>query len=132
MKFDFIQRSIRISAGITILFAPFLFLYLGASHALGFMAGAFWNIINVFLLYRFLKIFLSPSPMNKKWGVAAGIFKFPVLYGTGYFLLRYTNLSLYGIMAGFSLILAVFLLKALGVYLSGSEESPWVFGNLKK
>jgi len=129
---DFIQRSIRISAGITLLFAPFLFFYLETSFALGFMAGAFWNIINVFLLSRLLKILLPTSSINKKWGAAAGILKFPVLYGAGYFLLRYTNLSLYGIMTGFSLILAVFLLKALGIYLSGSEEGPWVLGNLKK
>jgi len=132
MKLDFIQRSIRISTGITILLAPFLFLYLGASQALGFMAGAFWNIINVFLLSRLLKMFVPSSPFNKKWGAAAGILKFPVLYGAGYVLLRYTNLSPYGIIAGFSLILTVFLLKALGIYLSGSEEGPWVFGNVKK
>lgn len=43
--------------------------------------------------------------------------KFPVLYGLGYVFVRYANASVYGILAGFSLILIVFVLKALGIYI---------------
>lgn len=118
MEKDFIHRSLKISIIVAIIFIPFLFAYFGISIALGFMAGAAWNIINVFLLHKVTSMTVLPPASNRKWGVLAGILKFPVLYGIGYAILRYTQISLYGIMSGFSLVLLIFVLKALGVYLN--------------
>ena len=116
MDRDFLKRSIRTSIIVTVISSPFTLLYLGYPIAWGFVAGAAWNIINVYLLSQVITNLITPHPSNKTLGAVAGILKFPVLYGIGYVILRYTNASVYGIMAGFSLILAIFLLKAIGIY----------------
>ncbi len=132
MQKDFIHRSFKVSIVVALLFAPFLLVYFGPSIALGFMAGAVWNIVNIFLLYWVLTMTLSATPSNKMWGATAGILKFPVLYGTGYLIIRYTNLSLYGIIAGFSLILIVFVLRASGIYLKNHAANCEVLRSVKK
>lgn len=123
MNGDFIKRSLKVSIIITLIFAPFLFHYLGQSVAWGFIAGAAWNILNVYLLSQAITRLVVPANADhgdntdKGTAVVAGLLKFPVLYGLGYVFVRYTNASVYGIMAGFSLILIVFVLKALGIYI---------------
>lgn len=116
MDRDFIKRSIRASVVVTVILTPFTFLYLGVQTGWGFTAGAAWNIINVYLLSQVIINLITPHPSNRKLGAVAGVIKFPVLYAIGYLILRYTNPSVYGIMAGFSLILAIFFLKAIGIY----------------
>src|SRR3989304_5435765 len=108
MDNDFIKRSIRASVIVTMILAPFTFYYLGIQTGWGFVAGAAWNIINVYLLSQVVVNLITPHPSNKKLVAVAGILKFPVLYGIGFVILSYTNPSVYGIMAGFSLILSIF------------------------
>ncbi len=120
MNADFITRSLRVSIIVTLLFVPFLFLYLGQSATWGFIAGAAWNILNVYLLSQMITRLVVPAnadPADKGMAALSGLLKFPVLYGLGYVFVRYANASVYGIMAGFSLILIVFVLKALGIYI---------------
>ena len=116
MDGDFIKRSLRVSIIITIIVIPLISVYFSGSITLGFMAGSAWNIINLFLLTKLLNMFIMPHEFSKKWGIAAGIIKFPVLYGIGYIIIRYTNISRYGIMCGISVVLIVMMLKALGLY----------------
>ena len=113
---DFIKRSLRVSIIVTIIVIPLISVYFSGSITMGFMAGSAWNIINLFLLTKLLNMFIMPHKVNKKWGIAAGIIKFPVLYGIGYIIIRYTNISRYGIMCGISVVLIVMVLKALGLY----------------
>ncbi len=114
---NFIIKSLKIAVVITIIFAPFTLVYFGPSVALGFTAGAVWNIVNVYLLFQASNV-LVPSGQadeaKKMMGIIAGIFKFPVLYGLGYVIIKYTGASLYGIIAGFSLIFVVLVLRAVG------------------
>ena len=116
MDGDFIKRSLRVSIIITIIVIPLISVYFSGSITMGFMAGSAWNIINLFLLTKLLNMFIMPHKVNKKWGIAAGIIKFPVLYGIGYIIIRYTNISRYGIMCGISVVLIVIMFKALGLY----------------
>ncbi|OGW42096.1 MAG: hypothetical protein A2132_05140 [Nitrospirae bacterium RBG_16_43_11] len=130
MDRDFIKRSIRASAIVTVILAPFTFYYFGISTGWGFAAGAVWNIVNVYLLSQVVTNLITPHPSNKKLGAIAGVLKFPVLYGIGYVILSYTNPSVYGIMAGFTLILAIFLLKAIGIYyLDASYQGKKSYGS---
>ena len=138
MEKEFINKSLKVSTIVAIIFAPFLFVYFGASVALGFMAGAAWNIVNVFLLHWVLTTTLSPAAANnenknkKMWGAIAGILKFPVLYGAGYIIIKYTNLSLYGILVGFSLLLIVFILRVSGMYFKNHAANCRVLRSVRK
>ncbi|HZX48639.1 MAG TPA: hypothetical protein VFF47_05420 [Nitrospirota bacterium] len=116
MENDLIKRSIRTSVIVAVILIPFLYLYLGSTFTYGFIAGAAWNIVNVFLLFHLITNLITPAESNKGLGVIAGVIKFPLLYGAGYIVIRYTDVSLYGILAGFSLILLIFALKALGIF----------------
>ena len=135
MEKDFIQRSLKTAIFITIISAPFLLIYFDTAVTLGFISGAAWNIVNVYLLYRAFSMIISPaaSNENKILGGLAGILKFPVLYGTGYIIIGYTNVSLYGIIAGFSVILIVFILKASGILLLKDPASGGrIFRSIRK
>jgi len=116
MEKDIIKRSIKVSLIVAVIFTPFLYLYIGSAFTYGFMAGAAWNIVNVFLLFHLVTNLITPVASNKGFGVIAGVIKFPIIYGLGYVVIKYTNVSLYGILAGFSLILTIFALKALGIF----------------
>ena len=130
MDRDFLKRSIRASVIVTAILAPFTFLYFDIPTGWGFVAGAAWNIINVYLLSQVITNLITPHQSNKKLGAVAGVLKFPVLYGIGFVILSYTNPSVYGIMAGFSLILAIFLLKAIGIcYLNISYQGKKSYGS---
>lgn len=114
---NFIIKSLKIAVVITIILAPFSLVYFSPSVAIGFTAGAVWNILNVYLLFHASNV-LVPSEQadeaKKMMGIIAGIVKFPVLYGLGYVIIKYTGASLYGIIAGFSLIFVVLVLRAVG------------------
>ena len=120
MDRGFINRSIKAAVIVTLIFSPFVLLYFGRSAFLGFFAGAVWNILNVFLLSKILSIVLLQSRKEKIGGIIAAIIKFPVLYGGGFLILNLIDLSIYGILAGFSIILIVFVLKTLGIYMKNS------------
>lgn len=111
-----IERSIKASIIVAVICIPFLPLYLGNTFTYGFIAGAAWNIVNVFLLFQLVTNLTTPAESKKGLGIIAGAIKFPLLYGIGYAVISYTNISLYGILAGFSLILVVFALKTLGIF----------------
>ncbi|HAS18336.1 MAG: hypothetical protein A2Y48_09275 [Nitrospirae bacterium RIFCSPLOW2_12_42_9] len=133
MDKDFINRSLKVSTIVAIIFAPFLLLYFNLYITMGIMAGAIWNIVNILLLSQIFTMFTSPEKLNKKWAVLAGIIKFPVLYGGGYAIIKYTNISLYGIIAGFPLVLAVFVLRVLGIYFKKNPVVSYgIFRGVKK
>lgn len=127
---NFIISSLKTALVVTIIFAPFVQLYFGTYFTLGFMAGAIWNILNVFLLFKVSNILVPSYESNKTRGLVSGMLKFPLLFGAGYMVIKYTRVSLYGIMLGFSLLLVVFILRAAGGYLTGgvSLERPKGYG----
>ena len=84
MEKDFIKKSIKASIIVAAIFTPFLLLYFGSTFMYGFIAGAAWNITNVFLLLQLVTNLITPAESNKKFGVVAGLMKFPILYGIGY------------------------------------------------
>lgn len=116
---NFIIRSLKTALVVTIIFAPFVQLYLGTYFTLGFLAGAIWNIINVYLLFKVSNLLVPSYESQKTRGLISGMLKFPALFGAGYLIIKYTHVSLYGIMLGFSLLLIVFILRAVGGYLTG-------------
>lgn len=126
--FDFINRALVIAAIITFLVVISSFVYYNKNFALGALAGGAWNIINIYFLTRLVKVTFSPaspavsgqegrtgpkSPNKKKIAYLVFI-KFPLLYGAGFLILRYSGVSLYGVLVGFSIFFLVISLKAIG------------------
>lgn len=129
----FVDRSLKAALIVTFIFSPFIFVKLGPSIFLGFFAGAIWNIINVFLISKMVSLFLFHNKFkgNKLLSTIAFLIKFPLLYGGGFWLIAYLHPSIYGVLAGFSIILIVFILKLAGIYMANytwKEEKSGSYG----
>lgn len=116
MAGEFILKLSKTSFWLTLLLFSFSILYGGLSFATGFLIGALWNIVNLWILARIIAIFLSLSKEGKRKKKVAFLFvlKFPVLYGLGYLTVRYGGFSAVGLLCGFSLPFTVIIFKALG------------------
>jgi hypothetical protein len=100
----------------------FVAVYYQFPYAVGLWFGALWGCLNFFFIAALVKALLTPA-QPIRWGnviVTLGI-KFPLLYGLGYLLLiwRYAPAASY--LVGFSLLIAVTILKALGRILLGLD-----------
>lgn len=80
---------------------------------LGFLVGVVWSLINFYLLKRLITELITPAETRKDIAVVLGMLKFPILYGVGYLIVASDYFSIYMLLAGFSLIFLVMLLKVL-------------------
>lgn len=114
LELQFLYKSLRLTLYLTLLIGAFLTYYYGGSFALGFVSGSFWNIFNFSILIRLIRsVFQTVKPSKIKI-VLFFILKFGLLYVLGFVIIKYSGFSLWGILAGFSLLLVVLFLKALG------------------
>lgn len=88
--------------------------YWSPRSALGFLAGALWSCLNLFAISHVVRSVLGSERPSKLKVVKLSLVKFPILYGTGFLLLRSRAFSPESLVAGFSLVLVVILLKIVG------------------
>jgi hypothetical protein len=114
MGIEFIHRAIKTS--LILVFVIFLFVtfYYRFDYASGIMAGCGWGCLNLFFLTNLITETTNLEGINKKRVLLLVLLKFPLLYLTGYFLLRINYFPVTSLLMGFTLIFAVVLLKALG------------------
>jgi len=114
MGIEFIHRVIKTSlivAALTFLFAA---LYYRFDYASGILAGCGWGCLNLFLLTNLVTETTNPGGIDRKRVILLVLVKFPLLYVSGYFLLRIKYFPVTSLLVGFTLVFAVILLKALG------------------
>lgn len=112
MDISFIYSSLKLSFWLTLILSLFFSYFLGAHFTLGLLSGSLWNIANMFLFIGLTKAFVSACRSKVKI-VFLIIAKFGILYGIGFLIVSSKKFSLYGIFSGFSILFAVFSLKAL-------------------
>lgn len=113
MNVEFVTRVIRISVILSILGFLFVAKAFGVQPGLGFLAGAAWSTLSLWLLKLVITNAFAKE-VNKKRILVLFVLKFPVLYLSGFLLVFYGKIHGIGAVAGFSLPLAVCLLKAGG------------------
>jgi hypothetical protein len=114
MGIEFIHRVIKtslITAAVTFLFGA---LYYKFHYASGILVGCGWGCLNLFFLTNLVTQATDPKGIDRKRVVLLILFKFPLLYLSGYFLLRIEYFPVTSLLVGFTLIFVVILLKALG------------------
>ena len=122
MDISFIDRTLK-TTSILVLFI----LTIGALHfpfydIMAIVSGTIWSIINLYFLTLLIRVAIRPEGPDK---MAIGAFLFvkvPLLYVAGYFLLTTTIFKTEYLVIGFSLPLAVILLKVLGRVLLGLDQ----------
>jgi hypothetical protein len=114
MGIEFIHRVIKTSLILAFLILIFLTFYYRFDYASGIFVGCGWGCLNLFFLINLITETTNLEGINKKRVLLLVLLKFPLLYLTGYFLLRINYFPVTSLLVGFTLIFAVVLLKALG------------------
>ncbi|MBM4049276.1 MAG: hypothetical protein FJ279_29610 [Planctomycetes bacterium] len=125
MGIGFVYRSLKISAVVALLGAVLAATYGGFGFAAGFLCGAGWNILNLLLITWLVQCLFAAQRSKTRLALLLAV-KFPLLYGGGFALLAYGDLSVYGVLTGFSIPLIIVALKAAGAGLmdKGLTDSP--------
>lgn len=131
---DFIKRVVVLSAILSAVVFLFLSVYYQFSFALAFLAGGLWSSLNLLALTFMVQQLLRPTPID--WAVAlTSIFiKLPLLYGAGFLLIMWDYLPKPGLVAGFSVVFAVIILKGLGrmILKLDEKETELITGSPKR
>ena len=131
MGLDFIDRTLKTSAVVLLIFLPFGVYYFGVFPALAILSGAVWGLVNLIFLAHLIRTVIRPDNIDVKKAVGLGVIKFPLLYASGYFLLTIKEFTPLHLMIGFSLFIAVMLLKVLGRVVLGMDKDNKTNKNLQ-
>jgi len=114
MDRDFLARSYRATLVLLALALPFALVYLGPRFALGLGLGAVLGVINLRLIESLTVNVLRPEGARRGRVLLAAVLKLVLVYGVGYALLARGVGTPLSLAAGFPMVLAVIVLKALG------------------
>jgi hypothetical protein len=122
MDIKFLYRTLKTSLVVAILVTGLSLVYGYYPFAKGFFIASLWSIVNLWFICLLVRLLFAESKINKTKVVLLVLLKFPVLYTAGYIALRYGNLSISAVLAGFSLVFLVIALKAAGYMIISSRR----------
>lgn len=115
----FIRRVLVSTTWFSAVAGVVLWAYVGPRFAFGFWIGAAWSLVNFWLLKEVVVRTITLEERNLPRIALGALVKFPVLYGLGIALLVWGYFPILSLAIGFSMILVVLLLKALGRRITG-------------
>lgn len=115
MGIEFIHRVIKTSLVLAVLLFLFVTFYHRFDYASGILIGCGWGCLNLYFLTSLITRATNPGGIDRKRVVLLVLVKFPLLYLSGYILLKLKYFPVTSLLAGFTIIFAVILLKALGL-----------------
>nr|AOR51133.1 hypothetical protein [uncultured bacterium pAW1] len=122
MTSDFVARTIRTYSIVLLILFPFGLYYIGPWRAIAFLSGAVWGIVNLLFLGALIRATVRPDGVQLERAVVYGLIKVPVLYGAGFALLRVPQFEPAVLLAGFTGLFAVMVLKAVARVLLGLDD----------
>lgn len=114
MGLEFLKRVQSATAVVGAVTFVLVAVYYDASWGLGILAGCGWGIANFWALTRVLTALLTSDGVQRRRALIFAAIKFPVLYILGFLALRSEWFPPISLLAGFSLLFLVILLKAAG------------------
>jgi len=124
MEREYISRTIRTFGLVLLIFFPFGMYYFGFYTALAVLSGGVWGIVNLLLLSSLIKAVIRPGGVQMERAIVLGIVKFPLLYLSAYALLKVEQFEVTWLLAGFSGLFVIMLLKSLGRIVLGLDNRP--------
>lgn len=124
MGLAFIDRSLRTFGVVLLIFVPFGLYYMGVYPTLAVFSGGIWSLVNLIFLSALIRSTVKPGGTDKRRAIGLSLFKFPLLYGSGYFLLTIKQFEPLYLLIGFVGLFAVIVLKAFGRFLVGVNDQP--------
>ena len=123
LDISFIDRTLRTTAVLVLLFLILGSLHFAFYDVLAVVSGTIWSVINLYFLALLIRVTIRPEGPDKLAAAALMFIKVPLLYLAGYFLLKAPIFRLRYLVIGFSVPLAVILLKVLGRVLLGLDHN---------
>lgn len=121
---EFITRSIRSAAVVLLIFVPFGIYYMGLFPALAVLSGGVWGLLNLFFLTRLIRVTIRPEGVMPLPALGLALFKFPLMFLAGYFLLKFDRFDPLYLVAGFTGIMVILILRLLGRSIVESNNLP--------
>jgi hypothetical protein len=122
LRFNFINRTLK-TTGVVLLISviPGVY-YFGFFPTMAVFSGGVWGMINLMFLSALVRATLRPNDVDKLKVAGLALIKFPLLYASGYFLLKVDYFKPLHLLIGFSILLAVMILKVIARALLGLDE----------
>jgi len=117
---------------VLLIFVPFGIYYAGIYPTVAVLSGGVWGMVNLMLLTRLVRAAIRPGGANKMEVAGVALVKFPLLYASGYFLATTPLFGPLALLAGFSVPLAVMVLKVAARALLGADRSAGKRGQLQR
>ena len=124
MGLAFIDRSLKTFGLVLLIFLPFGLYYFGAFTALAVFSGGVWGMLNLLFLSKLVKNSLRPEGADRNKTLLIAVFKFPVLYAAGYFLLKMPQFEPLMLVIGFTGMLGIIVLRALNRAVIQVNDQP--------
>ena len=121
---EFITRSIRSAAIVLAIFVPFGIYYMGLFPVLAILAGGVWSLLNLFFITRLIRVTLRPDGVMPLPALGLALFKFPIMFGVGYLLLKIEQFDPMFLVIGFTGVLGIMMLRLLGRSIVESNNLP--------
>lgn len=118
----FINRTLKTTGILLLVIFPFGTYYFGFYPTLAVFSGGVWGMVNLMLLTRLVRAAIRPEGADKGTVIGVALVKFPLLYGAGYFLATAPIFDPVAVLIGFSLLLAVIVLKVITRALLGTDR----------
>lgn len=121
MGLEFIYRTLRTTGIVLLVISPFLLYYFGLWPTLAVFSGGVWGILNLWFIMHLVRVTIKPGGVDKSKMIGLMLYKFPVLYLSGYFLLKIEQFNPLLLLIGAGAVLAVMVLKAVGRLMLGLD-----------
>lgn len=123
MGMEFLDRSLRTTSILLLIFLPFGLYYFGVFPTLAVFSGGVWGIINLVFISALVRTVLRQD-VNKLRALGLASIKFPLIYASGYFLLKIPQFDPLFLLIGSSAVMAVIVLKVLGRAMMHLDDNP--------
>lgn len=124
MGLEFIDRSLRTTGIVLMIFLPFGMYYLGVFPTLAGFSGGVWGMINMIFIAALVRATLRPEGADRMKALGLAVFKFPLLYLSGYCLLKVPQFEPLYLVCGFSSLFVIIVLRAIGkIMIRATDES---------
>ncbi len=134
MEINFIERTLRTAGLLALIILIFGTFYYGFLPTLSVFTGLIWGIVNLYFLAILIRSTIRPDDVDKVGALVVLFIKIPLLYLTGYFMITSTLFDPILLLIGFSVLLLVIVLKAIGRtilnldQISGKERQETISG----
>ena len=111
---DFVTRTLKTTGVVLLFILAFGSMYFDFYDALALFSAGVWSMINLIFLSYLIRATVRPDGVDKIKVIGLLAIKFPLLYAAGYFLLTAPIFRPIPLLIGFSSVLVIMVLKAVG------------------